>query len=441
MKPSSSSSTGTSDVYLGNPNSNVYGTNYSEFPLLTADDAIKAANSSGIYNCISWSGGITASWSWPPSAYSTYNCSSSGMDIVCFDNFYNNNPVRYPGAWNYTRTGANVNNSVVDVWALNGYFTHASVKKPGNNHPHGYDWESKPGGLARTFHPRNALTNLSFGYGAVVNYYIPTGTYARNGSPVPSFDTDADAVRAGVAVFENAKLTAAATQKLNTLMKKTAASFSADFNELYAAWKKTWDANAIYSDPAMYCKNPEHDALAKLALQNPRQAMLLVFDKFVGGDHLIGELMWTLTKEKYAYLLTEVKTERAANPNDAQGRYKVHGDHDNGVLYVEKILKLLEAEADVTTLAGAINVTVSPNPVKDRLTVQVITDKSASISVKAISAQTRLTKVLQAETVLPAGTHRFTMDVAGFAGNTGDIIAVQVMVDGVLKTVKVLVTK
>lgn len=437
----SPSSSGTSDVYLGNPNSNVYNTNYPEFPLLTADDAIKAANSSGIYNCISWSGGITASWSWPPSAYSTYNCSSSGTDVVCFDNFYSNNPVRYPGAWNYTRTGANVNNSIVDLWALNGYYTHASVKKPGNNHPHGYDWESKPGSTARTFHPRNALTNLSYGYGAVVNYYIPTGTYARNGTSVPSFESDADAVRAGVAVFENAKLTAAATQKLNTLMKKTAASFTADFNELYEAWKKTWEANAIYSDPAMYCKNPEHDALAKLALQNTRQAMLLVFDKFVGGDHLIGELMWTLTKEKYAYLLTEVKTERAANPNDAQGRYKVHGDHDNGVLYVEKILKLLEAEPDVTTLAGAINVTVSPNPVKDRLTVQVITDKSASISVKAISAQTRLTKVLQAETVLPAGTHRFTMDVAGFAGNTGDIIAVQVLVDGVLKTVKVLVTR
>lgn len=437
----SPSSTGTSDVYLGNLNSEVNNINYVEFPLLKPDDAIKAAPSSGTYNCISWSGGITSTWIWPPGAYSTYNCSSSGTDIVCFDHYYANTPVRYPGAWNYTRTGATSSNSMVDVWALNSYFTHASVRKPGNNHPHGYDWESKPGGTARTFHPRAALTNLSFGYGGIVNYYIPTGTYARSGAPAQSFESDADAVKAGVAVFENAALTETATQKLNSLLRKTTASFTSEFNDLYEAWKRTWEVNAIYSDPAMYCKNVEFEAMAQLANKNTRQAMLLVFEKFVGGDHLIGELMWTLTKEKYAYLLTEVKTERAANPNDAQGRYRVHGDHDNGVLYVEKILKLLQVETDVPLVMDAINVTVSPNPVKDRLTVQVITDKSSRLSVKAISAQTRQTKVLQAETMLPAGTHRFNMDVTGFAGNSGDIIAVQVMVDGVVKTVKVLVTR
>ncbi len=436
----SPTSTGISDVYLGNGNSPVHSGNYPEFPLLKTDDAILTANT-GYYNCISWSGGVTSSWIWPPGAYSTYNCSSSGTDITCFDNFYSNNPVRYPGAWNYTRTGANSSNSIVDVWALNSYYTHASVRKPGNNHPHGYDWESKPGGTPRTLHPRAALTNLNAGYGGIVNYYIPTGTYARNGIPGLSFESDADAVKAGVAVFENARLTETASQKLNTMLRKTNASFSSDFNQLYDAWKNTWERNAIYSDPAMYCRNAEFEAMAQLANKNRYQAMLLVFDKFVGGDHLIGELMWTLTKEKYAHLLTEVKTERAANPNDASGKYKVHGDHDNGVLYVEKILKVLEEEAEVLPIVDGINVIVSPNPVKDRMTVQVITTKSTRISVKAVSAQTRMNKVLQPETLLPAGTHRFSMDITGFTGATGDIIAVQVVVDGVMKTVKVLVTK
>ena len=437
----SPTSTGTSDVYLGNQNSDVNSTNFPEFPLLKADDAIKAAPSTGAYNCISWSGGVTAAWIWPPSQYSTYNCPNNSTNITCFDNFYSNNPVRYPGAWNYTRTGATVNNSVVDVWALNGYYTHGSVRKPGNNHPHGYDWESKPGGTTRTFHPRNALTNNSFGYGSVVNYYIATGTYARNGGVAYAFESDEDAVKAGVAVFENAKLTSEANSKLKSLTSKVESRFTNEFNDLYEAWKKTWAANAIYSDPAAYCKNPEFNALVKLAQQNGKHAMLLTFEKFVGGDHLVGELMCTLTKEKYSNLLTEVKTERAANPNDAMGRYRVHGDHDNGVLYVEKILKTLQNETDVVFVADAINATVSPNPVKDRLTVQVVTTKSAKVSVQAISSQTRLTKVLQPETVLGAGTHRFSFDITGFAGNTGDIIAVQVIVDGVMKTVKVLVTK
>lgn len=434
-------STGTSDVYLGNGNSPVNNTNYPEFPSLKADDAILATNT-GYYNCISWSGGVTASWIWPPNLYSTYNCSNSDMDIACFDHFYANQPARYPGAWNYTRTGATVNNAIVDLWALNGHFTHGSVRKPGNNHPHGYDWESKPGGTPRTFHPRNALTNLNFGYGAVVNYYIPTGTYARNGEQTLSFESDVDAVKAGVAVFENARLTESSSGKLKNMLRKTDAAYTAEFNNRYEAWKQTWAANAIYSDPAMYCKNTQHEALAAFAQKNPRAAMLLVFDKFVNeNDHFVGQLMWTLTNEKYGKLLDEVKTERARNPNDEAGRYKIHGDHDNGVLYVEKILKQLEEEPVVTTVTETVNVVVSPNPVKDRMTVQVNLTKGARVSVQAISGQTRQSRILQAETTLAAGNYRFSLDIAGFAGNTGDIIAVQVMVDGQLKTVKVLVNR
>lgn len=438
----SPTSTGNSDVYMGNLNSDVNNTNFPEFPLLKPDDAIMGgSNVDGYYNCIGWSGGMT-SWVWPPGVYSTYNCTSTPGDVTCFDHFYMNQPVRYPGAWNYTRTGATVTNAIVDLWKLNSTYTHASVRKPGNNHPHGYDWESKPGGTNRTLHPRNALTNTSFGYGAVTNYYIPTGTYARNGELVQSFESDVDAVKAGVAVFENAKLTGTATDKLKTFLRKVDYQFNSDFNELYAAWKKTWAANAIYSDPAMYCRNEEYKAMAAYAQKNPRSAMLLVFDKFVNeGAHLLGDLMWTLTNEKYGYLLTEVKRERTENPNDAQGRYKIHGDHDNGVLYVEKILQLLQAEPGAATITDDINVVVSPNPVKDRMVVQVTTTKNAKVTVNAISAQTRQTKILQAETMLAAGVHRFNMDIIGFAGNSGDIVAVQVVVDGVMKTVKVLVTR
>ncbi|HEV7781412.1 MAG TPA: hypothetical protein VGO58_09100 [Chitinophagaceae bacterium] len=436
--------TGTCDVYMGNENSNVYATNYPEFPLLKADDAIKAAPSSGVYNCISWSGGITSSWSWPPSAYSTYNCSNTGFnysDITCFDNFYANNPVRYPGAWNYTRTGATVSNATVDVWKLGITYTHGSVRKPGNNHPHGYDWESKPGGLTRTFHPRNALTNTSWGYGAVSDYYRSTGTFARTAGVTKAIESDADAVAAGLAVFENAKLSPTAQQKLSSLTMKTDRTIENRLNDLYKAWDATKTANAVYSDPAMYCKNPEFDALAAYAKLHPREAMIFTFDKFVNAaDHMIGELMWTLTQKQYGHLLQEVKKERAEKPNDEQGRYKVHGDHDNGVLYVEKILKVLEVEQTIV-MNDEIRILVSPNPVSDRLTIEFVTTKTSKISVNIISSQTGLTKTMQPETILTAGTHRFTTSIQGFAGNNGDIIAVQVMIDGVLKTVKVLVAK
>lgn len=439
----SPSSTGIADIYLGNDTSEVNKTNYPEFPLLKPDDAIRAAPNTGTYNCISWSGGITNAWIWPPSAYSTYNCSNSGTDITCFDHFYANTPVRYPGAWNYTRTGATVNNSIVDVWALNGYFTHGSVRKPGNNHPHGYDWESKPGSTARTFHPRNALTNDSYGYGHVVNYYIATGTYANMVAGAQQFETDADAVKAGVAVFENAVLTVQAQDKLKLLLRKVDAGFTKQFDQLYTNWKKTWAANGIYSDPAMYCKNAEHEALASFAAKRPREAMLLIFEKFVNEkDHLIGELMWTLTKERYSYLLTEVKNERAAKPNDENGRYKIHGDHDNGILYVEKILRLLEDKQEIkTTNETIVIVTVSPNPLQDRFTVKLQLNKSAEISVKALSAQTGRMIEMQKAKLLPAGAYQLHGMANVFAGNTGDIISIQVSVNGEMKVYKAFVAK
>ncbi len=435
----SPTSTGVCDIYMGTGNSNLHQLEPNNFPLLTDDDAIKSAEASGSYNCISWSGGITSTWIWPPSAYSTYNC-NSGNELLCFDNYYSNNPVRYPGAWNYTRTGATVNNSIVDLWKTASAYTHASVTKTGNNHPHGYDWESKPGGTNRTFHPRNALTQANW-YGSVSNYYKPTGTYARNAIVQNAFESDIDAIKAGVAIYDRAFLTPEASEKLSRLLQKNNSSVIKTFDELYKAWDATKEANATLSDPAAYCKNKEYEALAKYALVNSRTAMLLVFDKFIKGDHPVGELMWTLTKEKYSHLLAEVKVERLANPNDAQGRYKIHGDHDNGVLYVEKILKSLEEEVIAEPITEAIVVTVSPNPVVDKLNVQVVVKKPSKVSIAVVSLVTGEKQLLQNETMLMEGTHRFQTSVKDIARSNDNILVVQVTVDGSVKTITVLVGK
>lgn len=435
----SPTSTGICDIYMGCGNSNLPVNEPQNFPNLPTDDAIRSAPQTGSYNCISWSGGITTSWIWPPSSLSTYNCNSNNY-LLCFDNYYSNNPVRYPGAWNYTRTGATAANSVVDLWKTASAYTHASVFEPGNNHPHGYDWESKPGGLDRTFHPRNALSNPNW-YGSVSNYYRSTGTFARAEGMGNEITSDADAIKAGLAILDKAMLSDKANEKLSGLLGKVKPAISGSFDMLYEKWDATKEANASFSNPSMYCQNKEYKALEAFALANRYASMLIVFDKFIKGDHLIGDLLLTLTTEKYGRLLDEVKTERLANLYDKEGHYRLHGDHDNGVLYIEKILKQLEPEPEAILVSDLVSIVVSPNPVKDRLTVQVTTLKTARVFVKAISTQTLLSKVLQAETELPAGTHRFSMDVQGFAGNTGDIIAVQVIIDGQLKTVKVLVAK
>jgi hypothetical protein len=433
-------STGVCDIYLGTGNSNLHDLEPQNFPLLSNDDAILTAPSSGTYNCIAWSGGITTSWVWPPYSLSTYSCTSANY-LQCFDNFYSNNPVRYPGAWNYTRTGATVSNSMIDLWKTATAYTHASVRKPGNNNPHGYDWESKPGSLCRTLHPRTALNQANW-YGFANDYYIPTGTYARIAGAAQNYATDADAIKAGVAVLDVATLTRGAQDKLGKLMQQLNPAFVRRFNELYAAWNKTKAANASQSDPSAYCKNKEHEALAALGKSNAFASLILVMDKFTNGnDHLLGDLLVALAKEKYGRLLEEVKAERLSKPNDEQGRYKIHGDHDNGVLYVEKILKLLDINTEIKPLAEAVLITVSPNPVSDRFTVTVKLTQSSRVTVQATSAQTRITKMVQKQINLPAGEHPFAVVTAGLTGAAGDIITVQVTVDGVVKTVKALVAK
>ncbi len=162
---SSSNPIGDCDLYANCMNSTIM----PYFENLKADDAIQSAPMSKDYNCIAWSGGIWDYWEWPCYEFSKYYVPNN--PLACFDNFYSSE--RYPGCSRFTRSGATVDNSVIDLWAkvsgTNRSYTHASVNYGADNNPHGFAWESKPGALARTFHPRYALQGNS--YGQVVEYY------------------------------------------------------------------------------------------------------------------------------------------------------------------------------------------------------------------------------------------------------------------------------
>ncbi|MDO8928516.1 MAG: hypothetical protein Q7W54_05970, partial [Bacteroidota bacterium] len=162
---SSYNPTGNCDLYMNCKNSTIT----SSFPNLEADDAVQSAPQSSAYNCISWSGGRTdlGRYFWPAdygNPWEAYNHVNYGdHDLRSFDNFYSNKDddgnvlVRdYGSIMNITRSSATSSNASVALWGFGSeYYTHGSVKKPANDQPHGYDWESKPGGLMRTFHPRD----------------------------------------------------------------------------------------------------------------------------------------------------------------------------------------------------------------------------------------------------------------------------------------------
>ena len=175
--------TGTCDLYMGCKNASF---SSSSFPNLQAIDAIQSAPASEYYNCYSWAGGVTNEFIIPNNPDEGFGWHVPGNETASFDNYFGNkdingNPLpRYNGAINYTRMGATTGNSIIDMWGIDnpsGFsYTHASIRKPGNNHMHGYDWESKNGNDPRFFHPRYAIGGS--GIGSIRNYYIPEGTYS-----------------------------------------------------------------------------------------------------------------------------------------------------------------------------------------------------------------------------------------------------------------------
>ena len=116
-------------------------------------------------------------------------------------------------------------------------------------------------------------------------------------------------------------------------------------------------------------------------------------------------------------------------------------DYDNGVLYIEKILRDFELGVQTDAGVSPVTVTVSPNPVRDILSVSLQLTTGSTISIVVTSSQTMQRRVLQQELKLDAGTHRFSLPITGFTGGTGDVLHVQVYVNGVVQTIKVLVAK
>ncbi|MDR2407227.1 MAG: T9SS type A sorting domain-containing protein [Bacteroidales bacterium] len=304
---SSSSPTGICDLYAGCQNSTIY----PYFENSKADDLIQSAPASTVYNCVSWAGGIHDEWEWPLSPYSEYYV--SGNDLASFDLFFTS--ARYDGCVLYSRNGATSSNGVVALWGINNNgpiaYTHASIRKVSDNHPHGYDWESKPGSLMRTFHPRDALNGS--GYGTIQHYYRRVGTVA--------YYTLAEAIAAGWVVVRTVtygtlvrNVIAAEKANMSTAEKNT-------FTTKYNAWKATW-AESPYSDPAKF-KNSQYNDLINFC-NTVAGANYLVFEK-VEEDALstllVDEL--TLYSPSNHSILSGVKDDNAALRSSSSGNVDI----------------------------------------------------------------------------------------------------------------------
>jgi len=289
-------------------------------------DHIQSSPEDGTYNCISWSGGITSYWVWPPNPASPWYSES---DIWAFDNFYKNSPLeRYTGAPNYTRTGANKSNSVIDLWASGSSYTHASISRmaPDGNF-HGYDWESKLGNNCRIFHPRYGVSD----YGSVSNYYKWDGSNADLLSLQESIDK-------GLTVIQEITLNNNQEEKLSRLIKEIPEDLNNKYEEAYEAWKRTWTKYAHLSNPRSYAESDEYKRLLKMLQQYGKKSWAFVIKKHQEDGVLVISLLEDLMLKNNEHIMDNVRSSCWKKATENKSVYQVPTLDGNWTAFTKEIL-------------------------------------------------------------------------------------------------------
>jgi len=196
------------------------------FPNLDVNAAIVTDEISSVYNCISWTVGITNRWIWP------------GNTLVNFDTFYQ--------GFGFVQAG----DGPISAWGnstLN--MTHGAVSGSG----HGPRWESKCGNDLRIQHGLSELVGSL--YGRVIAFY------RRGRALTPTNESIVEEVMKEKTVksyMSNAQKKAIAGER---------ESLSSDLRERYRiafdAWKSSWfrGSLSINSNPISRTVGPEYDAL------------------------------------------------------------------------------------------------------------------------------------------------------------------------------------
>ncbi|MBD3242835.1 MAG: hypothetical protein GF331_19745 [Chitinivibrionales bacterium] len=346
--------TGSTELYMKNE---MYLAGF--YPELDRDDAIQTDEGTSGYRCFNWAGGDSEPdlmWVDPHSFGSPWY--ESGDQLLSYDNYFANqcgsgyggnpdNCIRYEGAWNYTRAGATPTNATIDMWynedaqGLGPAYTHASVRKPGNGHPHGYDFESKLGSGARILHPRNALEDdTQWGYGHVEDHYRHDGTYA-NMSFVPGSTgglTLEQSLAEGRSVLAKSVQLSQSEQLLLEEWKHSVAQQTVmEFQRLCALWETSCadPKLAKHSTVRALISTEAYRELEAFCVVNRDKTWPLLLDKAREHGILLIPLMVAVSGSEGEKQMHDIVQEWIDNPLDHEGRFVVYNPANTVVRFVK----------------------------------------------------------------------------------------------------------
>jgi FlgD Ig-like domain len=428
------SSIGSCDLYMNNLNSdNVI---FTDFPNLKPDDAIQSAPATGLppgfgengaYNCASWAGGITTYWSWPGRfaqwASPDYNF------LKYLDNFYGNTPKRYVGAYTYTRSGATAENASLALWANPNLetgddfntdkYTHVSVTKPGNDNPHGYDWESKPGGNNRFFHPKESLNNFSpKGYGSIVSYYKYTGSNAARIDGEIFGMTLEESINKGLSVMDKVEF----DSNENTILTKKCLNLQSklidEFNYYLSNLDKISNDPSLFNSSSIrqiYGNTTQYKQLKEWSLKQGKSLYPLIIKTYSPKKPYTLLLIEDILASPFQNLLTSVKEENIKNDSDESGVYIVRTDEMNCIRFLKKMIKLYETNN--STIENTSLGQNYPNSMENSTSINFELENKSEISLQIYNDKGVLIKTLIDSSLQEAGKHLVTWDGKNNEGN------------------------
>jgi hypothetical protein len=218
------------------------------FPNLDVDKVIVTDEATNVYNCVSWSVGITTQPHWP------------GSTLAEFDAFYRQ--------FGYARSS----NGPLAVWGHSwNKMTHASISGPG----HGPRWESKCGVGIRIQHGLSELVGTF--YGRVIAFYAKQPGLGNEVAQLLGENMKEKTTRS--------YLSSAQKKALREEIQAIPAELRQKFEGAFDAWKQTWYRGSllIISDPHMRAVGQEYDALVMLG---PKILPLLV-EKLADPDNYL----------------------------------------------------------------------------------------------------------------------------------------------------------
>lgn len=428
------------------------------FPNLKSNDAIQSAPATNIYNCTAWTGGITNGWFWG----ALYGCRTCGNLIglnyghpnvwSTWDNYFGNTPFeRYSGATTYTNEQADALNAEIALWSTDGAFsgiTHGSIRLTGNNHPHGYDWESKAGENYRFFHPMNALENFNqdyygnyLGYGGIFTYYRDASkdpypyyspTYSNTASVMRSAKsinrkpvfTMEESIKNGLTVIEEVKLDVDQTELVKS--KSIKLKSTTLFQTLYDSWVEKIHSPELsnFSNPYKFIETKEGNQL-KIYAKNHLEESITFFANIIFSNeepsfekYIAEYLFCEIAKDKYASVMEEIKDDWAKNNYDNQGKYKAPMPEVFTKKYIKRLLDrevLKKVESNVQSIDNMHDnhslINISPNPVENYATVNINLPSQSIVSIKIYTQSTLLHTMFDSKK-LETGKHEFSLNTS-----------------------------